>query len=98
MINNAIRYTRSAIHLAARMDGDQLLITISDDGAGYPQAMLDGQSDYVLGINMSTGSTGLGLYFGQRIAHLHRRNGVTGRIALSNQGVLGGGEFRIWLP
>lgn len=98
VINNAIRYTRSAIHLAARMDGDQLLITISDDGAGYPQAMLDGQSDYVLGINMSTGSTGLGLYFGQRIAHLHRRNGITGRIALSNQGVLGGGEFRIWLP
>tara|TARA_Y100000780_G_scaffold130261_1_gene117235 strand:- start:7299 stop:7997 length:699 start_codon:yes stop_codon:yes gene_type:complete len=98
VINNAIRYTHSAIHLAARMDGEQLLISISDDGAGYPQAMLDNQSDYVLGINMSTGSTGLGLYFGERIARLHRRNGVAGHIELSNQGALGGGEFRIWLP
>ena len=98
VINNAIRYTRSAIHLRAAMDGDQLVITISDDGSGYPPAMLENQSDYILGINMSTGSTGLGLYFGQRIAELHQRNGNSGHIALSNGGALGGGEFRIWLP
>ncbi|GGE53205.1 histidine kinase [Halopseudomonas oceani] len=98
VINNAIRYTRSAIHLRAGLDGEQLVITISDDGSGYPAAMLENQSDYILGINMSTGSTGLGLYFGGRIAQLHQRSGITGRIALSNGGELGGGEFRIWLP
>lgn len=98
VINNSIRYARSAIHLQASMDGDELLISISDDGQGYPPAMIEKQSDYVLGIDMSTGSTGLGLYFGQRIAQLHERNGVTGRIALSNGSALGGGEFRIWLP
>ncbi|MEL0167224.1 MAG: HAMP domain-containing sensor histidine kinase [Pseudomonadaceae bacterium] len=98
VINNAIRYTRSAIHLKAGLEDDQLVITISDDGSGYPPAMLKNQSDYILGINMSTGSTGLGLYFGERIAQLHQRNGVCGHIALSNGGQLGGGEFRIWLP
>lgn len=98
VINNSIRYARDSIHLEARMDGDELLIAISDDGQGYPPAMIEKQSDYVLGIDMSTGSTGLGLYFGQRIAQLHERNGVTGRIALSNDSALGGGEFRIWLP
>ena len=74
------------------------MIAISDDGQGYPPAMLEHQADYVLGINMSSGSTGLGLYFGQRIAELHQRNGVQGRIALANEGALGGGEFRIYLP
>ncbi|PKM29949.1 MAG: histidine kinase [Gammaproteobacteria bacterium HGW-Gammaproteobacteria-11] len=98
VINNSIRYARSAIHLQAWMEDEQLVIAISDDGQGYPAAMLEHQSEYVLGINMSSGSTGLGLYFGQRIAELHQRNGVQGRIALANDGALGGGEFRIYLP
>ena len=53
-------------------------------------------SDYILGINMSTGSTGLGLYFGQRIAELHQRNGNSGHIALSNGGALGGGFYSLF--
>lgn len=98
VINNSIRYARSAIHLEATFDGGQLCLAISDDGQGYPAAMIDKQSEYVLGIDMSTGSTGLGLYFGERIARLHQRNGVEGHIRLSNDSRLGGGEFRIWLP
>jgi hypothetical protein len=98
VINNSIRYARSAIHLKAWTEDDQLVIAIGDDGQGYPPSMIEHQSDYVLGINMSTGSTGLGLYFGQRIAQLHQRNGVQGRIELRNDSPLGGGEFRIYLP
>lgn len=98
VINNSIRYARSAIHLEASLDGEHLCIAISDDGQGYPTAMIEKQSDYVLGIDMSTGSTGLGLYFGERIARLHQRNGIEGHIQLSNDSRLGGGEFRIWLP
>ncbi|HDZ58233.1 MAG TPA: sensor histidine kinase [Pseudomonas xinjiangensis] len=98
VINNSIRYAKSAIHLHASMDEEQLVLSISDDGAGYPQVMIDKQSEYVLGIDMSTGSTGLGLYFGERIARLHQRNGAKGHIQLSNDCALGGGEFRIWLP
>lgn len=98
VINNSIRYARSAIHLQAWTEDDQLVISISDDGQGYPPSMIEDQSDYVLGINMSTGSTGLGLYFGQRIAELHQRNGQQGHIQLLNGGPLKGGEFRIYLP
>ncbi len=98
VINNSIRYARSAIHLQAFMEDDQLVIAVSDDGQGYPPVMIEKQSEYVLGIDMSTGSTGLGLYFGERIARLHERNGVQGHIALRNDSELGGGEFRIWLP
>lgn len=98
VINNSIRYARSAIELRAWTEEEQLVIAISDDGQGYPASMIEHQSDYLLGINMSTGSTGLGLYFGQRIAELHQRNGVHGRIQLLNGSPLGGGEFRIYLP
>lgn len=98
VINNSIRYAQSAIHLKAWTEDGQLVIAISDDGQGYPPSMIENQSDYVLGINMSTGSTGLGLYFGQRIAELHQRDGVRGHIELRNDSPLGGGEFRIYLP
>ena len=74
------------------------MLSVCDDGEGYPEAMLAKQSDYVLGINHSTGSTGLGLYFSGRIAELHERNGVRGHIEISNGGPLGGGEFRLYLP
>jgi K+-sensing histidine kinase KdpD len=98
VIANSIRYARSALLISAREEGGQLLLSINDDGVGYPTAMLDQQADYVLGLNQSSGSTGLGLYFAARIAELHERNGVRGRIELRNGGPLGGGEFRIYLP
>jgi K+-sensing histidine kinase KdpD len=98
VIANSIRYARSALLFSAREEGGQLLLSINDDGVGYPTAMLDQQADYVLGLNQSSGSTGLGLYFAARIAELHERNGVRGRIELRNGGPLGGGEFRIYLP
>ena len=98
VIANSIRYARGALLISAREEDGQLLLSINDDGVGYPTAMLDQQADYVLGLNQSSGSTGLGLYFAARIAELHERNGVRGRIELRNGGPLGGGEFRIYLP
>ncbi len=98
IITNSIRYARSTLLVRAWQEPEQLVLSICDDGEGYPAAMLDQQSDYVLGLNHSTGSTGLGLYFAGRIAALHERNGLRGHIEISNGGPLGGGEFRIYLP
>jgi len=98
VINNSIRYAQNAVHLRAWVEQDQLVLAISDDGQGYPERMIEAQSDYVLGINMTSGSTGLGLYFGARIAERHQRDGVFGHIEISNNSALGGGEFRIYLP
>ena len=98
VIANSIRYARSALLVSAREEGGELLLCVNDDGAGYPAQMIEQQGDYILGLNQSSGSTGLGLYFAARIAELHRRDERCGRIELGNGGPLGGGEFRIYLP
>ncbi|AZD31182.1 sensor histidine kinase [Pseudomonas chlororaphis] len=97
-INNAIRYARHALLVSVHDEGGQTVLTINDDGEGYPQQMIDNQADYVQGINHSSGSTGLGLYFAGRIAALHQRNGVCGRTEIRNGGPLGGGVFSLYLP
>lgn len=98
VINNSIRYAKSTISLRAWMEHEKLIISICDDGEGYPEAMIEQQANYAAGIRMSTGSTGLGLYFGQQIARLHQRNDERGYIELRNDSPLGGGEFRLILP
>ncbi|MHC8387859.1 sensor histidine kinase [Pseudomonas sp. MDT2-39-1] len=97
-ITNAIRYARQSLLISVSDEGGQLVLTINDDGDGYPPAMIELQSDYVQGINYSSSSTGLGLYFAGRIAALHQRNGVGGRTKISNGGPLGGGLFSLYLP
>jgi signal transduction histidine kinase len=97
-INNAIRYAKDALLITVSDEAGQLVITINDDGEGYPPEMIERQADYVQGINHSSGSTGLGLYFAGRIAALHQRNGVGGYTRISNGGPLGGGVFSLYLP
>ncbi len=97
-INNAIRYARQSLLIGVGEETGQLVLTINDDGEGYPAQMIERQAEYVQGINPSSGSTGLGLYFAARIAQLHQRNGVHGRTEISNGGPLGGGLFSLYLP
>ncbi|MBC2691599.1 MULTISPECIES: sensor histidine kinase [Pseudomonas] len=97
-INNAIRYARQSLLISVGEETGQLVLTINDDGEGYPAQMIERQEQYVQGINPASGSTGLGLYFAARIAQLHQRNGVPGRTEISNGGPLGGGLFRLYLP
>lgn len=98
IIINAMRYAGHALLITVSEEGEQLVLGINDDGPGYPQAMIDRQADYVQGIDAQTGSTGLGLYFAGRIAALHERGGVRGRIEIDNGGALGGGLFKLYLP
>ena len=98
IINNATRYAGHALLVTVREENDMLVVVINDDGIGFPQAMIEQQDEYVQGIEHSTASTGLGLYFAARIAALHERNGVQGRIEIANGGALGGGLFRMYLP
>ncbi|MCK9797582.1 histidine kinase [Pseudomonas chlororaphis] len=97
-INNAIRYARHALLISVHDEAGQTVLTINDDGEGYPAQMIERQADYVQGINHSSGSTGLGLYFAGRIAALHQRNGVCGHTEISNGGPLGGALFKLYLP
>ncbi|QHF04247.1 sensor histidine kinase [Pseudomonas asturiensis] len=98
IIINAIRFARESIFISVGDDDGQLKISINDDGPGYPEHLIEHQTDYVLGIHQGSGSTGLGLYFASHIARLHVRNGKQGHIEIANGGALGGGLFSIYLP
>lgn len=98
VVVNAVRYARRHILISAAQVGEQLVITVNDDGEGFTPHMIEQQSGCILGIDQSTGSTGLGLYFAAQIADQHQRQGVRGHIEIANGGELGGGLFSIFLP
>ncbi len=98
VITNATRFAEKALLITIEEADNQLVICINDDGPGYPARMIERQQEYIQGIDSTSGSTGLGLYFAARIAALHESGGVQGRIDISNGGALGGGLFRLYLP
>ena len=101
-VNNAVHYTRDRIRLALRQEGDLLEIRVEDNGAGYPQSLLEagaaGLSGVASGVNFLTNSAGLGLYFAREVARMHRHRGRAGSVHLENGGRLGGGCFVLVLP
>ncbi|MBI5740314.1 MAG: HAMP domain-containing histidine kinase [Nitrospirae bacterium] len=97
VLNNAFRYAKTRIKIRAVEDKGRLVLSIEDDGGGYPASML-GEDVGATGVNFRTGSTGLGLYFASLLAAMHKNKGREGSIALSNGGEYGGGCFTITLP
>lgn len=98
-LNNASRYTKSAIEIVAAVKNNFLLIEVHDDGRGYPEELLQAAPGEILNnINFQTGSTSLGIYFAEMVTRLHKQGDRQGSIKLSNGGRLGGGVFSIFLP
>lgn len=97
-MNNATHYTRDTIRLAIGVVDDALEIRVEDNGAGFPQRMVDDGVAAMRGTDFSTGSTGLGLYFAAVVAKMHRNRREHGSIRLENGGRLGGGCFILRLP
>lgn len=98
-LNNASRYTEKEIEISAFVEDNFLVISVQDDGKGYPKAMLDANPDEILNnISFSTGSTSLGIYFAAMVTQLHTQADRCGYIKLSNGGKFGGGVFSIYLP
>ncbi len=98
VISNAYRYTNDNILLSAEMENDFLKISVIDNGPGYPQHMIIDGSIKPSGINISTGSTGLGLFFSEKVAVLHKSKNKIGYIQLNNCHDSTGGFFSIYLP
>lgn len=101
-INNAVRYTHDTIRIAVAENEGFLEIRIEDNGAGFPQAMIEAgesaMSGNTAGVNFLTNSSGLGLYFASEVAKMHKYRQRTGGIRLENGGKLGGGVFVVQLP
>lgn len=87
MLNNAVqnagRFARSAIHLSAFQEGDELILRVADDGPGFSPLPPQG---------------GSGLILAGKLAALHVRRERGGRLQLSNDGPLGGACFELRLP
>jgi len=98
MFVNALRYSAGKLLLKASIEDNQLCLELHDDGAGFPDYMLENNDNSMNHFNLAAGRTGLGLFFAHLIAKAHRNQGRFGRIELSNGGRFGGGVFRLLLP
>ncbi|MCP4041112.1 MAG: HAMP domain-containing histidine kinase [Gammaproteobacteria bacterium] len=98
ILNNISRYTRDRVRVSAGEKDGWLVIQIDDNGDGYPEQLLDLPGRIISGVDIQTGSTGLGLYFSATAARTHTCRGREGFISLSNSGTLGGGCFSLHLP
>jgi len=100
VINNLYKYTKDKLHIKATEENGYLLLTVKDNGPGYPEEMLisDGQNCEQKNISFEDANTGLGLYFSRLVAELHKNKGRNGYISTTNDGIDGGGCFSIYLP
>lgn len=98
VVNNAYKYSKDKIRLTGRHENGYVVISIEDNGRGYPPAMLCDNTSVQTDINFHTGSTGLGLYFSSLVARSHQVKTKQGFIRCSNDGIQGGGKFSIYLP
>lgn len=94
---NAIRYARSRVTVCATPYKDNgLCLQVTDDGPGFPEAILKATNEEADGINFNSGSTRLGLLFARAIAASHSNGNETGRVELRNHS--DGGCFSLYLP
>lgn len=82
-VQNAARFARQRIRLAARIDADGLLLSVDDDGPGFDPL---------------PPTTGIGLQLAARLAELHTRRDRHGSLSLTNDSPLGGARFALRLP
>ncbi len=95
LLENAVKYTHSGspLEVAARLEGNQLLLEVLDHGAGLPPGAGERIFDkFFRGPHAGTSGAGLGLPICKGIVEAHR-----GRItAYDREG--GGAVFRVVLP
>lgn len=85
LLDNAVKWSKGAIHLAAERQDDMVVITVEDDGPGiaedqYGTATLSGQR-----LDTSKPGTGLGLAIAADLAHAYG-----GKVRLGTSDRLGG--------
>lgn len=102
-IYNAVKEGAKTILLTAHYDdaSNSLCIQIHDDGPGFPTAMLE--ADMTQGMEQGKvkadgQSTGLGLYFAQRLIGQHQEADNVGRVELGASSRLSGACVSLFLP
>lgn len=95
---NAMRYGNTRILIKVFEKDGYFVLTIEDDGPGYPESMLKNTLTNMRDFDISSGRTGLGLFFARMIAEAHVIDDNKGCIVLANGGSLGGSVFTLKLP
>lgn len=98
LVHNALRYTRDRIRVSAVEEDGWLRLSVEDNGEGYPPVLLEAARAAPGSTDFHSSSTGLGIYFCEVAARAHVNRERAGRIALDNDGPLGGGRFTVYLP
>ena len=99
LLNNSCKYTRpkGEISLTAKRDGDEVIVTVKDNGAGIPPDKLNHIFDMFMQVDhtaeRSQGGLGIGLTLVKRLAEMHG-----GTIEARSDGVGQGSEFVVTLP
>jgi two-component system, chemotaxis family, CheB/CheR fusion protein len=99
LLTNAIKYTPAGgtISLTARMQVDQVVISVADSGVGIEPDQIGRMFDMFTQAqsagDRNSGGLGIGLALVRSIVELHG-----GRVEASSPGVGQGSEFRVYLP
>ena len=96
-IYNAVKEKVSQILLTADEQDDTLRLQIHDNGAGFPASLLE-QPITQGQLKLDSGSTGLGLFFAQRLVALQQEGERQGRLILEKSDRLGGACVTLLLP
>lgn len=96
-IYNAVKAQVKRILLTAQEQGGELLLAIHDDGPGFPATVLE-QPIGPGNLDAARGTTGLGLYFAQRLLGLHQEGERRGHLTLGQSDRLGGACVLLHLP
>ena len=99
LLNNSSKYTRPTgqISLTATRTGNEVQVSVQDDGAGIPTDKLDSIFDMFMQVDRSAaqsqGGLGIGLTLVKRLAEMHG-----GSIEARSRGEGQGSEFVVCLP
>ena len=99
LLNNSCKYTRpeGTVSLIAQRDGDEVVVSVKDNGAGIPRDKLDSIFDMFMQVDStsdrSQGGLGIGLTLVKRLAEMHG-----GSIEARSAGEGQGSEFIVRLP
>ncbi len=99
LLSNAAKYTDAggAIELSAGRDGDDVVISVSDNGIGmsadWQERVFEMFSQASVALDRSEGGLGIGLALSRGLVELHR-----GQIQVRSAGVGQGSTFTVRLP
>jgi PAS domain S-box-containing protein len=99
LLNNAAKYTppHGVIDIGATREGDEIVLSVRDNGVGIPADALPRVFDLFAQIETSAaeaaGGLGIGLALARKLVELHG-----GRIEAHSAGLGRGSEFRVRLP